>query len=154
LCLILGLVFIMLCCNCAAPPNPYIADIVSRMEERELRKYSKALAVIGSRPWYNHPKSDATVQFIEDSLRNAGYQVRSTRYADSVGQTEHINIIAEIRGISQPNCVVELAAHYDTVPFSPGADDNGSGVVGVIAVAHVSVKMDKKDEHGRAKRTH
>lgn len=35
--------------------------------------------------------------------------------------------------------MVIVAAHYDTVDFCPGADDNGSGVAGALETARVLV---------------
>jgi len=45
------------------------------------------------------------------------------------------NVIAEIRGATLPDEVLLVTAHYDAVPESPGADDNASGVAGVLEVA-------------------
>ena len=33
------------------------------------------------------------------------------------------------------NCVFEIGAHYDTKPNTPGADDNGSGLAGLLEIA-------------------
>ncbi|MFC1737240.1 M20/M25/M40 family metallo-hydrolase [Candidatus Hydrogenedentota bacterium] len=135
---ILSSVFLMLVfagCACVSTPNPSVVDFVQHISEEELRQYSESLSAIGSRPGSNRPKTDLTIQLIEDELRDAGYQVISIDSNDSKKKTPHVNLIAEIRGVSHPERVVELGAHYDTVPFSPGADDNGSGVAGVLAVS-------------------
>ena len=47
------------------------------------------------------------------------------------------NLIATQRGLAEPGEAVELCAHYDTVVFSPGADDNSSGVAALLEVARV-----------------
>jgi hypothetical protein len=47
------------------------------------------------------------------------------------------NLIATRRGVAEPDQVVELSAHYDTVPNCTGGDDNGSGVVALLEVARV-----------------
>lgn len=44
------------------------------------------------------------------------------------------NIVATKRG--RTDRVILVTAHYDTVQGSPGVDDNGSGVAGVLALAH------------------
>ena len=46
------------------------------------------------------------------------------------------NLIAEIPGGPQGEGVVILGAHYDTVHFSEGANDNGSGVTALLAIAN------------------
>ena len=43
--------------------------------------------------------------------------------------------MAEKRGITSPHKVLILGAHYDTVPGSPGADDNASAVALLLEVA-------------------
>ncbi len=45
------------------------------------------------------------------------------------------NIIVEIPGNTRPDEVLLVCAHYDAVAGSPGADDNASGVAGLMEVA-------------------
>lgn len=134
-CLFLSLAVVCVRCTWNRSPDPYAAGFVQSIGETELRGYSEALAAIGSRPENNQPKTDRTLRFIEETLKEAGYQPVGTRPAGSEEEPGNFNIVAEIRGTRRPESVVELGAHYDTVPFSPGADDNGSGVAGVLAVA-------------------
>lgn len=47
------------------------------------------------------------------------------------------NIIVEIKGRRLPDEVVLVSAHFDAVPRSPGADDDASGVAGVMELARV-----------------
>ncbi|MBX9737890.1 MAG: M28 family peptidase [Phycisphaerales bacterium] len=47
------------------------------------------------------------------------------------------NVIFEIRGVDRPREVVIVGAHFDAVPAAPGADDNGSGVAGLMEIARV-----------------
>ncbi|MHC5210804.1 MAG: M28 family metallopeptidase [Planctomycetota bacterium] len=47
------------------------------------------------------------------------------------------NLIVERRGSERPDIVVELGAHYDTLPTTIGADDNASGVAVLLEVARV-----------------
>ena len=45
------------------------------------------------------------------------------------------NIVAEKKGMTSPHRVLILGAHYDTVPGSPGADDNASAIAVLLEVA-------------------
>lgn len=47
------------------------------------------------------------------------------------------NIWADLRGSEHPEEVVIFCAHFDAVPGSPGANDNGSGVAAVLEGARV-----------------
>jgi hypothetical protein len=58
---------------------------------------------------------------------------KSFPYANTSG----INIIGTLPGAGQAEQVVIVDAHYDTVNDAPGADDNGSGVVGVLEMARL-----------------
>jgi Zn-dependent M28 family amino/carboxypeptidase len=91
----------------------------------ELRADVSHLAgTIGERNLIAAPQAfDDAARWIEESFRRAGYQPD----VDEAG-----NVVAEIRG---GNEIVVIGAHYDTVPGSPGADDNGSGVAALLAIA-------------------
>jgi Zn-dependent M28 family amino/carboxypeptidase len=71
--------------------------------------------------------------FIDSSFLDAGYRPQSQWY--NVGTSRCRNLAAEVRGTGRPEEVVIVGAHYDTVPDSPGADDNASGVAAVLALA-------------------
>lgn len=74
-----------------------------------------------------------------DSLRNLFDALGLRRYsqqfnfAGTVGE----NIIGDLPGIGNAEQVVIIDAHYDTVNNAPGADDNGSGVAGVMEAARI-----------------
>lgn len=61
-----------------------------------------------------------------------GYVIGGERQALAVP-----NLIAFRKGSREPLRVVELSAHYDTVPGCPGASDNSSGVAALLEVARV-----------------
>ena len=46
------------------------------------------------------------------------------------------NVVAELPGTTRPNEVYIIGAHYDSLN-NPGADDNASGVTGVLEIARV-----------------
>ena len=72
-------------------------------------------------------------EFIERSLREAGHQTRRQEIA--VDENTVWNIDIECIGRCHPKEIVVVGAHYDTVPGSPGANDNGSAVVANLALA-------------------
>ena len=65
----------------------------------------------------------------EQRLRSLGYSVELQQYDTGT------NVIGVRRGSREPNLQVLVSAHYDSVPNSQGADDNASGVAGVLAIA-------------------
>jgi hypothetical protein len=71
--------------------------------------------------------------FIERSLQEAGYETRRQEF--KVDGHAVWNIDVERTGCRHPTETVVVGAHYDTVPGSPGANDNGSAVVANLALA-------------------
>lgn len=73
--------------------------------------------------------------WIESSLSggNMGYQVE--RHTFGVADQEARNLIVEIPGKDRRREIIIVGAHYDTVPGSPGANDNGTGMATLIALA-------------------
>src|SRR5207244_232306 len=110
--------------------GPLSPDEVALREE--LRADVQKLAgEIGERNMWHHTQLNAAADFIEDSFSQAGLRTRRDSY-EIRGQTCH-NIEAEISG-NRPEIIV-IGAHYDSVFGSPGANDNGSGVAAVLALA-------------------
>jgi hypothetical protein len=98
----------------------------------ELRADVQKLAgEIGERNMWHYPQLNAAADFIEDSFARAGLHTRRDSY-EMHGQACH-NIEAEIPG-ARPEILL-IGAHYDSVLGSPGANDNGSGVAALLALA-------------------
>jgi peptidase M28-like protein len=109
---------------------PLSADEISLKEE--LTGYVQALAgTIGERNIPHYPALNAAVEFIEKTFAGAGLQSRRDTYA--VNGRECHNLEAQITGRSRD--IVVIGAHYDSVYGAPGANDNATGVAGVLALA-------------------
>ena len=74
-----------------------------------------------------------------DELNSKGWKVEGyrSRPDGDVRVCSVVNLIATRRGTHEPDRVLEIGAHYDTVPYSAGADDNSSGVAALLGVARV-----------------
>ncbi len=88
---------------------------------------------IGVRSYQNLDRLDKTVHYISGELTSFGYQVSHQSFKFS-GNT-YQNVIAELKGRTSPEKVLVVGAHYDTVRTTPGADDNASGVAGLLGLA-------------------
>lgn len=101
-----------------------------------LETHVRALAQdIGVRSDETYANVQRAAAYIERTLRGLGYDVVSQEY--SVDNRVYRNLEATLRGTSRPQEVVVLGAHYDTAEGAPGADDNASGVAGVLELARV-----------------
>lgn len=89
--------------------------------------------VIGEHNYLHYDNLVAVADFIEQSFAEAGYEVQSQEY-EANGQIFR-NLAVEIPGSDKADEIVVVGAHYDSVAGSPGANDNGSGVAAVLALA-------------------
>jgi len=88
---------------------------------------------IGVRTYQDRDRLDKTVQYLSGEFKAFGYQVihQSFKFAGNTYQ----NVIAELKGRTSSEKVLVVGAHYDTVRTTPGADDNASGVAGLLRMA-------------------
>ena len=110
-----------------------IIGCIGRIDEAKIRSHVESFCKIGPR-CDDFPSSiHSTVAYLKQALNQYGYEVEEER-SDSEYQT---NVIAELPGTIFKNRVFEIGAHYDTKPTTPGADDNASGLAGLLEIARV-----------------
>ncbi|MFN6528853.1 M28 family peptidase [Nostoc sp. ChiSLP03a] len=80
---------------------------------------------------YTTKERSLTRTYITTELKKAGWKPQLEKFSDGV------NIFAERPGTNKAAKAILVAAHYDTVASSPGADDNASGVAVVLEVARL-----------------
>lgn len=90
---------------------------------------------IGSRGYLQFESLEKTANYITSELTRYGYAVYEQSY-EAKGNV-YKNLIAEVEGNKSPEKILLIGAHYDTVTGSPGADDNASGVAGILELARL-----------------
>jgi hypothetical protein len=111
-------------------------DIQMDLLERRLQDHVRVLSLqIGERNMERYENLQSAARYIEEVLKKYGYTVESQPYR--VEGREVRNLIATLPGHQFPRRTILVGAHYDTVPGSPGADDNASGVSGVLELARL-----------------
>jgi Zn-dependent M28 family amino/carboxypeptidase len=101
---------------------------------KNLYRHVEYLSVkIGERHLWREGSLSQTADYIESTLTSFGYPVQRQTY--SCYGKDVSNLIAEKIGTEEK--VVVIGAHYDTVPGTPGADDNGSAVAGLLELARL-----------------
>jgi hypothetical protein len=100
---------------------------------RELRKHVESLCSRGPRNTFVPIALAAAARYVERTFGSAGYPVDKQEF--TVDGVVCENLVAEIRGSSRAAEIVVIGAHYDSVDDAPGADDNASGVAGLLALA-------------------
>ena len=81
----------------------------------------------------------AHLEEVKDSMEQFFLEnnLQTERQAFPFGAYQAHNMIARKPGAVQEETVYIIDAHFDTVSDSPGADDNGSGVAGIMEAARV-----------------
>ncbi len=88
---------------------------------------------IGSRTFQDIERLKKTADYITGQFQSFGYEVFWQPFLYR-GNT-YYNIIAEKTGDTDPEKILVIGAHYDTVRTTPGADDNASGIAGLLSLA-------------------
>lgn len=87
-----------------------------------------------------HPRSSpralaAAADYIEQAFRATGLDVERRPF--TFGGETYFNVVAVRPGSEPERPRVLVGAHFDSVRGTPGADDNASGVAGVLEVARL-----------------
>ena len=113
-----------------------LPPLTHRQEDlaRELRETVEALALhIGDR---NVQRPSALAEAADDiEHRFRGFEYEVYRQTFKVGGVPCHNLEAMLPGAVAPGRDLIVGAHYDSVPGSPAANDNASGVAALLALA-------------------
>jgi hypothetical protein len=94
---------------------------------------------VGVRSYDLPGRLDRAADYIEEAMRAVGLQV--TRQPFRYGKQTFYNVIGEAPGeLPAGEGFYVVGAHYDTVQGSPGADDNASGVAGMLELARLTAE--------------
>ena len=80
---------------------------------------------------YTEAERDRTRSYLIKSLKQLGWKPELQTFEGGV------NIFAQRQGTDAKAGSILVGAHYDTVPTSPGADDNATGVAVVLEIARL-----------------
>jgi len=115
--------------------NADVSDLFNQVDQALVMKYLNDLVNFGPRVT-NSAACKAAGEYIFDEFDSMGLDVKYHNWS-SYGYSG-VNVEATIHDSSGTNDDIYIVcAHYDSVPGSPGADDNGSGTAAVMAIADV-----------------
>jgi Zn-dependent M28 family amino/carboxypeptidase len=117
--------------NLAQLPQP--TEDVRQLAARLSMHVEMLASEIGPRHVRRPTALDAAARYIEQRFLERGYEIDRQSY-DAAGVTVS-NIEARTGASNRPYLVV--GAHYDTVPTTPGANDNASGVAVLLELAEM-----------------
>lgn len=111
-----------------------ISEMVSLVDEAEL--LSTLQTVVGERHYTAAPAHLANVRsFVMDAFIDANLQTEAHDFVFNGHDMQ--NILGRKPGAKAEDITFIIDAHFDGVPNSPAADDNGSGVAGVLEALRI-----------------
>jgi Zn-dependent M28 family amino/carboxypeptidase len=112
-------------------PGGVLESVAAAVSEAGVTLHLERL--VGPRdPYEGRAAMEAAADYIADCFARCGLEVLEDRFPFQGGS--YRNLVARLPGASSDEQVL-IVAHYDTVPDCPGADDNASGVAGLLAAA-------------------
>lgn len=112
-----------------------MSDGTDSVLSRHLQDHVEFLAGLGERSVRRPAVLASAADYIAGQWTTQGYTVTDQCYRAL--QVECRNLEIGIRGHSRPDEIILAGAHYDTVKGSPGADDNASGIAGVLELGRL-----------------
>lgn len=120
-------------------PQNYLAEIngAGKAEPGRIAEWVNYLSRdIGPRSSDCPDKLTSVARYLEKAFTDLGYRV--VLQPHSYRGNTFYNVIAQPdRDEPAASSLLVVGAHYDTVSLSPGADDNGSGVAGLMEMARL-----------------
>jgi len=124
-----------------APDGPLVQQLTGDVSDAGALKHLQALQNIADEHGGNRaagtPGYDASVDYVVGVLRDIGFKASTPTFHASgrSGQRgAQRNVIAQTR-TGDPNHVVMIGAHLDSVEDGPGIVDDGSGVATLLEIA-------------------
>lgn len=115
--------------SCNAPSTTAPKNEAVAVSDNQSWKYLEALDSIAkannNNRFVGSPGGIATKDYIIEHIKSLGYEYSVQSFTNRSGHKGN-NIIIDIKGKSDQ--IIMLGAHYDSVEFGPGINDNGTGV--------------------------
>jgi len=103
------------------------------IKERLFADVEMLTSISPPRNFENISSLNKAAGYIENELKNTGGEIEIQNF--SIGNDVYKNIICSF-GIENPERIV-IGAHYDVCGDQPGADDNASGVAGLLEIGRL-----------------
>jgi hypothetical protein len=110
-------------------------DSISPNTDR-LRGWVIELASSPHRSVDNWARLEAVAKWLDQQLKMQGWEVRHQSYSVPAHQAVNLSVLYVPEGVSPDAPRLIVGAHYDVCFDLPGADDNASGVAGLLELTH------------------
>jgi hypothetical protein len=118
------------------PIEKEVRAAVSEVSVGRIYDHAHALSLMDSK-WFSEPGNLLAVEYLAHALRQMGYEPELQWFDPRGTGDRSANVVATLRGTSSPEKIYVISSHFDSVPGSPGADDNSSGATALLEAARV-----------------
>lgn len=150
------------CLSTAQSQSDAILDLCSQINKDSLEYNVRTLQDFGSRYAFNDNRKQIA-EYLMHRLENYGFETEIDSFylemeypynSGIINKTWQYNVVGKKQGLWDRSTTLHIGAHYDDVSFkegfadyvniAPGADDNASGVAGILEIARVFALNDIK----------
>ncbi|MDQ3948956.1 MAG: M20/M25/M40 family metallo-hydrolase, partial [Gemmatimonadota bacterium] len=119
-----------------------IRRVVGDVSVGRIYGYEKTLFGFDSKH-ITQPGNRKAIDYLTAAYKSFGYEPQQQWFDARTAGGQSVrtaNVIATLRGTVNPELVYVVGSHFDSVPLSPGADDNTSGTAALLEAARVLAK--------------
>ncbi|MEX0722016.1 MAG: M20/M25/M40 family metallo-hydrolase [Balneolaceae bacterium] len=116
-----------------------VAEVVSKASRNRVYNYEEDLYKFDSK-YISQPGNDKAAEYLFDTYSSFGYEPEYQWFTPpgrEVYDGKTANVIATLKGTTNPELVYVVSSHYDSVEGGPGADDNTSGTAALLEAARI-----------------
>ncbi len=122
-----------------APIADEVNMVVAEASRNRVYTYENDLYKFDSK-YISQPGNDKASQYLFDTYTSFGYSPEKQWFTPPGRQVyggKTANVVATLKGTTNPELVYVVSSHYDSVERGPGADDNTSGTAALLEVARL-----------------
>jgi Tol biopolymer transport system component len=117
-----------------------VRSAVGKVSMTKLYEYQEALFNFDSK-YIGLPGNQKAADYLVDTFKGFGYtpelQWFTTRDRTGGGEIRTANVLATLKGTTNPELVYVLSSHFDSVLRGPGADDNSTGIAVLLEASRI-----------------
>jgi hypothetical protein len=120
-----------------APMASAVNAVVSEASTSRIFEYERALFDFDSKH-ITRPGNQLASSYLFDTYKSFGYTPEFQWFPrpEAVGG-QTANVVATLKGTTNPELVYVVSSHYDSVAIGPGADDDTSGTAALLETARI-----------------
>ena len=125
-----------------APIAEAVRTATREVSSDRIYRYAYTLSTFDSR-FITQPGNAKAIDYLQALLRSWGYEPELQWFEPRPG-IRSANVVATLRGTTDPDLEYVVGAHFDSVEDGPGADDNGSGTTQLLEAARVLARRPQR----------